>query len=202
MTPDLGQRWCESFTAPSSDDFAQITAPGITLDGSILARPVHGRHAVWATLTTADGIYDSLVFTHHAAADGRVYLEWQATALGMRIDGVTILVADDQGQFARVAVHHRPLDAVLAFSAEMARRLAESPVADRFYQSPLATACGSQRLLATGVPAWEAISSRAVVGTADRATPPALPPDMARTAHAHINEVRAPHPSIISDPAS
>lgn len=54
----------------------------------------------------------------------------------MRIDGVTILIPDDQGRFARVALHHRALDAVLAFSAEMARRLADSPVVDRFYQSP------------------------------------------------------------------
>jgi hypothetical protein len=136
MTPSPGQRWSESFTEPSGEAFAEITAPGITLDGSILARPVHGRHAVWATLSTAAGIYDSLVFTHHAAVDGRVYLEWNATAVGLRVDGVTILVADDQGQFARVAVHYRPLEAVLAFSAEMARRLAESSVADRFYQSP------------------------------------------------------------------
>lgn len=135
MTPSPWQRWSESFTQTSGDAFAHITAPGITLDGSILARPVHGRHAVWATLNTAAGIYDSLVFTHHATADGRVYLEWNATALGLRFDGVTILVADDQGQFARVALHHRPIAAVLAISAEMARRLAESPLADRFYPS-------------------------------------------------------------------
>jgi hypothetical protein len=38
--------------------------------------------------------------------------------------------------FARVALHHRPLAAVIALSAEMARRLAESPISDRFYQSP------------------------------------------------------------------
>jgi hypothetical protein len=136
MTPSPWQRWSESFTEPSGDAFARITAPGITLDGSILARPVHGRHAVWATLNTAAGIYDSLVFTHHATAGGRVYLEWNATGLGIGIEGVTILVSDDEGQFARVALHHRPLGAVLALSAEMARRLAESPIADRFYKSP------------------------------------------------------------------
>jgi hypothetical protein len=107
MTPSPGQRWSESFTEPSGEAFAQITAPGITLDGSIFARPIQGRHAVWATLSAASGSYDSLVFTHHVAADGRVYLEWNATALGLRIDGVTILVADDEGLFAQVALHHR-----------------------------------------------------------------------------------------------
>jgi hypothetical protein len=136
MTPRPWQRWSESFTEPSGEAFARITAPGITLDGSILAQPVHGRHAVWATLNTAAGIYDSLVFTHHTTTGNRVYLEWNATALGIPIDGVTILVSDDHGQFARVALHHRPLAAVLALSAEMARRLAESPISDRFYRSP------------------------------------------------------------------
>ena len=64
-------------------------------------------------------------------------------------------------------------------------------------QRPLATIALTQ---ATGVPAWQTIPSWAVVGTADRAIPPALQLDMARTAHAHITEVRAPHLSMISDP--
>jgi len=40
----------------------------------------------------------------------------------------------------------------------------------------------------------------AVVGTADRAIPPALQLAMAENAHAHITEVKAPHLSMISDP--
>src|ERR1700691_3492558 len=107
MTLTPRQRWSESFTDLSGEAFARITTPGVALDGSILARPVHGRHTVWATLLTAAGIYDSLAYTHEAAADGRAYLEWNATALGMRIDGVTVLVLDDLGRFAGVAVHHR-----------------------------------------------------------------------------------------------
>jgi hypothetical protein len=135
MTSSPRQRWSESFADPSGEAFAQIIAADVELDGSIFARPVHGRHAVWTTLRTSAGIYDSLAFTNDATSDGRVYLEWEATALGMRINGITILVPDDHGQFAKVAIHHRPLAAVLTFSAEMARRLVDSPVADRFYQA-------------------------------------------------------------------
>jgi hypothetical protein len=47
---------------------------------------------------------------------------------------VTVLVLDGQGLFTRAAVYHRPLAAVLAFSAEMARRLATGPGAGHFYQ--------------------------------------------------------------------
>lgn len=43
---------------------------------------------------------------------------------------------DNRGQFTSVAIHHRPFAAVLAFSSEMAKRLATSPGADHFYQTP------------------------------------------------------------------
>jgi hypothetical protein len=94
---------------------------------------MYGRHAVWTTLRTASGIYDSLTFTSEAVGARRVYLEWTGTAIGMAVDGVTILVLDDQGRVAKIAVHHRPLAAVLAFSAEMADRLAAGPGGDHFY---------------------------------------------------------------------
>jgi|HubBroStandDraft_6_1064221.scaffolds.fasta_scaffold251288_2 hypothetical protein len=42
---------------------------------------------------------------------------------GMRIAGVTSLVAGDDRRIASVAIHHRPLAAVIAFSDEMRRRL-------------------------------------------------------------------------------
>jgi hypothetical protein len=113
------QRWSESFSDPSGQAFAAIVNPGIELDGSIFARPVHGRDDVWTTLRAAPGIYDSLTFTSDAASDRRFYLEWTATALGMPVQGVTILAIDDQNRFASVAIHHRPLAAVLAFSAEL-----------------------------------------------------------------------------------
>jgi hypothetical protein len=136
MISSPGQRWSESFADSSGDAFAEIVSPEVELDGSIFARPVHGHHAVWTILGTASSIYDSIAFTNEAAAQDRVYLEWNATALGMRIDGVTVLVLGDHGQFTRIAIHHRPFAAVLAFSSEMARRLATGPGADHFYQAP------------------------------------------------------------------
>ena len=39
-----------------------------------------------------------------------------------------------------------------------------------------------------------------MIGTADHVIPPAEQLAMARQAHAHITEVRAPHLSMISDP--
>ena len=64
-------------------------------------------------------------------------------------------------------------------------------------QLPIATTALTQP---SGVPAWQAIPSWAVVGTADHAIPPALQLAMAENAHARITEVTAPHLSMISDP--
>jgi hypothetical protein len=62
------QRWSEVFADPTGAAFAQIVSPDLTLEGSILARPVHGPDAVWTVLTTASDVYDTLAFTaaiHH-----------------------------------------------------------------------------------------------------------------------------------------
>ena len=64
-------------------------------------------------------------------------------------------------------------------------------------QEPLSTIALSQK---SGVPAWKTIPSWAVIGTVDHVIPPAEQLAMARQAHAHITEVRAPHLSMISDP--
>jgi hypothetical protein len=133
VTSSLGRRWADAFADPSGEAFAALVSPAVELDGCIFARPVHGRHAALTALATAAGIYDALSCTSEAGAGRRLYTEWSATALGMRMDGVTILCSDDQGLVTWAAVHHRPLAAVLTFSAEMARRLGANPIADHFY---------------------------------------------------------------------
>jgi len=52
--------------------------------------------------------------------------------------------------------------------------------------------------LPSGVPAWRTIQSWYVLGTADRVLPPEEQRFMAQRAHAHITEVAAMHPSMIS----
>ena len=86
-------------------------------------------------MAAASGIYTSLVFTHQAREAGRTYLEWDATLHdGTPVSGVTRLVADGTGRTVDVAIHHRPLDAALAFSAELGRRLEGRIDADTFHR--------------------------------------------------------------------
>ena len=47
-----------------------------------------------------------------------------------------VLAFDSSGLIVNVALHHRPLGAVLGYSAEMGRRLGNSVGPDVFYQIP------------------------------------------------------------------
>jgi hypothetical protein len=128
----LASRWGDSLADPSGAAFAEIVSADVVLEGSVFALPIRGRQAVWATLRAAAGIYDALTFTSDAERDGRAYLDWTATALGLPIAGVTVLYFDQSGRFAGIALHHRPLEAAIAFSAELGRRLAGQVSADHF----------------------------------------------------------------------
>jgi hypothetical protein len=128
--------WTEALRDESGTTFARVASPHVRLEGSIFATPVDGREQVWTSLRAAGGITDALSFTHESAAPGRCYLEWELEALGQRVQGVTILTLGSTGLIDNVALHHRPLDAVLAFSAELGRRLGSSLGPDVFYQAP------------------------------------------------------------------
>jgi pimeloyl-ACP methyl ester carboxylesterase len=129
-------RWTNAFAGRSADAFAAAFADDVVLEASVLTRPVEGRDRVARVMAAGSEIYESLVFTQEVSAGGRSYLEWQASAFGgMALEGVTILSRDAAGRIVRAAIHHRPLDAVLRFSAELRERLAGIVDADFFHDA-------------------------------------------------------------------
>jgi hypothetical protein len=128
--------WREALGDASGATFAGVAGPNVRLEGSIFASPVIGRERVWTSLRAAGRITDSLTFTHESTAPGRSYLEWDLEALGQGFHGITVLTLDSSGLIANVAIHHRPLGAVLAFSAEMGRQLGDSLGPGVFYRAP------------------------------------------------------------------
>jgi hypothetical protein len=128
--------WQGALRDKSGATFAKVVAPDVRLEGSIYAAPIDGRENVWASMRAASGITSTLSFTHESAAPDRVYLEWEQEALSQRVSGVTVLTFGGSGLIANVALHHRPLGAALAFSAEMGRRLGNSLGPGVFYQAP------------------------------------------------------------------
>jgi hypothetical protein len=130
--------WRAALGDKSGATFAEFVAPHVRLEGSIYAAPIDGREKVWTIMRTAGGITSFLRFTQESASPDRIYLEWEQQALGQRFSGMTVLTFGASGLIENVALHYRPLGAVLAFSAEMGRRLGDSVGPGVFYQVPQA----------------------------------------------------------------
>jgi pimeloyl-ACP methyl ester carboxylesterase len=127
--------WRGSFAEQSQDAFAAEFADDVVLDATTLAKPITGKQEVAHVLATASSIYESLEFTAEAHDGPTTYLQWKATAFGgTQIRGITILDRDASGKIAAVAIHHRPLGAVLRFATEIRNRLAAEIPADHFLQ--------------------------------------------------------------------
>jgi pimeloyl-ACP methyl ester carboxylesterase len=116
--------WRRGFAEQSRDRFAATFAGDVVLDATTLLDPVEGRDQVAATLATASSIYESLEFTAEVHSGSTSYLQWRATAFdGMALRGVTILDRGPDGLITGIAIHHRPLGAVLRFASEIRDRL-------------------------------------------------------------------------------
>jgi pimeloyl-ACP methyl ester carboxylesterase len=127
--------WRRGFAEQSQTIFVDEFADVIVLEASTLVTPIEGKERVAATLAAASSIYETLEFTAEAGAGSTSYLQWRATAFGgMEIKGITVLERDARGKVIAAAIHHRPIDAVLRFSAEMRDRLAGIIPADHFIQ--------------------------------------------------------------------
>jgi pimeloyl-ACP methyl ester carboxylesterase len=115
--------WTGAFAAQQRDAFAATFAPDVSLHASALRRPVTGRDDVAYLMGEASQLYEQLEFVHEAQGGRLTFLEWRArTHSGVSLEGVTVLERDDAELISRVAIHHRPLDGVLAFSAELRDR--------------------------------------------------------------------------------
>ncbi|MFC7500510.1 alpha/beta fold hydrolase [Nocardioides sp. CPCC 206347] len=115
--------WTGAFEEKRDDSFAATLAVDVVLHASVLYRPVVGRDDVSFVMGEASQIYQDLQFVHQAQSGHLTFLEWHATThSGIALEGVTVLERDDTGLIARVAIHHRPLEAALAFSAELRER--------------------------------------------------------------------------------
>ncbi|MCW3065584.1 MAG: hypothetical protein JWN32_2756 [Solirubrobacterales bacterium] len=116
------QGWRQAFASKSAEEFEKAFADDVVLEASVLYRPIEGRDRVKQAMGIASGIYDSLVFTHEASNGARTYVEWEATACGLTMNGVTVLTKNESGQIVGARIHHRPLGAALRFSAELRER--------------------------------------------------------------------------------
>lgn len=113
------ETWQAAFRDESGTLFAAIVAVDVELEGSVLATPIRGRDAVLAAQHLSGSLYDRLVFTHESILRDRTFLEWEASAFGMEIQGLTALTIGPDGRVTRIALLHRPLRAMCRFAAAL-----------------------------------------------------------------------------------
>ena len=65
----------------------------------------------------------TLEFTHEATSGRKTYLEWQGTAFGKQVRGTTILTRNHEGLIEHIQLYHSPLQVVVEFARELAKRL-------------------------------------------------------------------------------
>ena len=130
---DVASDWKRAFAERSGGSFADALAQDVVLEASTLNMPVVGRENVKRVMEAASKLYECLVFTEQAAEGQRQYLEWTARAFnGVRLDGVTVIIRNERGMIARVAIHHRPLQGALLFSQRLGEQLRDVIDASHF----------------------------------------------------------------------
>ena len=130
------QPWTHAFAAKSAEAFGAALASDVILEATALNRPIAGRNDVKATMGAASNIYEHLVFTDESINEGSRYLQWKARAFnGVDLFGITILELNDEGEISHIAIHHRPLGAMLRFSNELGNRLTGVIERDFFHRA-------------------------------------------------------------------
>jgi hypothetical protein len=131
------QPWTVAFEKRSTEAFEAALAPDVVLNASALVKPIVGRDLVKICMGTASTIYEHLAFIAQAKSEGRTWLEWKAqTFNGIELAGVTVLELSEAGKITSIGIHHRPLEALLKFSAELGRRTEGKIDPSHFYQLP------------------------------------------------------------------
>jgi hypothetical protein len=131
------QPWTVAFEKRSMEAFEAALAPDIVLNASALVKPIVGRDLVKICMGTASTMYEHLAFIAQAKSEGRTWLEWKAqTFSGLELAGVTVLGLNEAGKITSIGIHHRPLEALLKFSAELGRRTEGKIDPSHFYQLP------------------------------------------------------------------
>jgi len=119
-----GHAWLEIIKRPGQEAFASAFAKDVVLDASVTNAPIVGAVAIRAFFDATRTMYDEIAFVRETRSATRTQLEWEGRFAGRPIAGTTILAHNPEGSIESIRLYHRPYEQVIAFSAELARRLA------------------------------------------------------------------------------
>jgi hypothetical protein len=132
-----GYSWLEIIKRPTPEAFAAAFTKDVILDASVLPRSITGATDVRAFFGATRAMFDAIAFKHEVTAGSRTYLEWEGTFQGNNIAGLTLLMKDATGLIESLRVYYRLYNVVIAFSADLAGRLAGNMTEDPFLGSAL-----------------------------------------------------------------
>ncbi len=118
-----GGEWLAILSRPAFEDFASAFATAPTLEASVLAGPIVGVPGIRAFFQATSGMYERIAFTAEHRSELWTCLEWEGVHRGRPVAGATILNTDANGAIERIRLFHNPLDQLVAFAADLHRRL-------------------------------------------------------------------------------
>ena len=101
----------------------------------MLPRPITGAADVRSFFEATRAMYDTIAFKHEVTVESRTYLEWEGTFQGHSVAGMTVFTKDTAGLIESIRLYHRPYDMVIAFSTDLAGRLAGKMTVNPFFGS-------------------------------------------------------------------
>ena len=105
-------------------------ADDVTMEASVLRRPVQGKAAVLGVLKAAIPLYEFQHFTYRGeVGDGFFFESYRSSVNGTPIENMVMVHTNTQGEVDSLVISHRPLGALLEFS-----RLVGERVGDQFGQ--------------------------------------------------------------------
>jgi len=115
--------------------FAAAFTKDVVLEASVLPRLITGAADVRSFFEATRAMYDTIAFKHEGTVESRTYLEWEGTFQGHSVAGMTVFTKDTAGLIESIRLYHRPYDMVIAFSTDLAGRLAGKMTVDPFFGS-------------------------------------------------------------------
>jgi hypothetical protein len=125
-----GREWLAIISRPTVEEFGRAFSEVPVLEASVLADPIIGAPGIRAFFEAPRAMYDRLSFTAEHRAASQIWLEWRGEYGGLPVAGVTTLTTGTDGAIAGVRVFHMPLYQLIAFAADVQRRLTSSDRGD------------------------------------------------------------------------
>jgi hypothetical protein len=120
----------------SPPPWAAKFADSVTMEASVLRRPVEGKANVLGLLKLAIPLYEFQEFTYRGDLTPELFFEsYRSSIRGVPIENVVVVHTNSAGRVDSLVISHRPLGAALLFSSLMHEQAGDRFGSDLFISS-------------------------------------------------------------------